>query len=103
MIGLPLDMEIGAAIPFVQQNVINPLAADGDNGVQANGMGDMRLIGKWTAFRSTNDYVPQLAFVGELSMPTGDEESWRGAGVPQPSLTAAGQQNIGPVSVIANL
>lgn len=103
MIGLPLDVEVGAALPFTSQDVVNPLGADGQNGVNPTGIGDARFIGKWAAFRSTNRYVPQLAFVAEVTAPTGDEESWRGAGVAEPSLMAAGQQNIGPVSLIANL
>lgn len=103
MIGLPLDVEVGAALPFLSQEVVNPLGADGENGVNPTGMGDARFFGKWAAFRSTTRYVPQLAFVGEVTAPTGDEESWRGAGVAEPSLTAVAQQNIGPVSLIGNL
>ena len=103
MVGLPLDMEAGFAIPYVQQTYINPIAADGTNGTSPTGWGDPRVIGKWSAFRSTGKWVPNVGFAGEFTIPAGSEESWHGAGAFQPSFFVIGQQNVGPVDLIGNL
>lgn len=103
MVGLPLDMEIGFALPYVRQTMVNPIAADGDNGTNPNGIGDPRFMGKWMAFRTTGKWIPQIGFGGELSLPSGDEESWHGAGHFQPAFFVIGQQSAGPVDFIANV
>lgn len=102
--GLPYELEAGVVVPMGLRGYPNPYGADRDGGVAANGFGDVRTEVKWRAMAPAPErYIPGVAIVGTLALPTGDGRSWLGTGTTQPSLLLVGEEHLGPVSILANL
>ena len=101
VIGLPFAAQLGLSAPFAQHQLGTTWQSDQTTGASTGGLGDLRLDAKWRALRGTAS-VPSLGVGTIVSFPTGDEESWNGAGVPQSSLLFLADQHIGPIALALN-
>lgn len=98
---LPWRIGIGLAVPAGTREVVNKLSSAGNDGVKAQGLGDVRGDVKWTALE-VSGLRPGVAFVAAASFPTGDGESWFGAGEFQPSGAVVVEERVGPIGLFAN-
>lgn len=101
-LGLPHRFNFELDVPAAQHKVVNPLAADGSNGVSSTGVGDLRLGAKWGAFDG-GDYIPGLAIAGNVTIPSGDGTSWFGSNAVEGRIYGIVQDRLGPVLVVANV
>lgn len=99
--GLGAGLELGLAVPVATNTYVNPIGVDRNHGTAASGIGDLRAVGKWQALAPRN-YLPGVAVIGVVTVPTGDGRSWMGSNQATPTLLVAGEERLGPVGLFGN-
>src|SRR5262249_38952359 len=74
----------------------------GSNGVDANGVGDLRAFAKWRGLEG-GDYIPGIAAFGGLFIPTGDGTSWFGSNSLEGYAGGIAEERVGPFGFYGDL
>lgn len=101
--GLGRGWQLGLAFPIGFHSYQNPVGVDRQRGADNSGIGDLRAGVKFQPL-APNGFTPGVALAADVSLGTGNGNSWYGSGTTQPAFHVVLDENVGEyLSLTGNL